>query len=448
MGNASGGPPLARSTPVSHSNSAPVARRELFGWAMYDFANSGYTTVVMTAIFNAWFVGAIAGGAGGLEEGTATLMWTSTVAAANLLVMVAAPVVGALGDQQAIKKRLLLVTTVGCVTATALLSLVGPGDYVAAMAIVLLGTIMFASGESLIAAFLPEIAEPDHMGRISGYGWSLGYVGGVLTLGLCLLYVQWSAGQGLPRQDAIAGSMLITAVLFALAATPTFLFLRERAVPQPRPDPTASLVRSVFSRLGKTLHEVQRFKDLSRLLLTITVYQSGVITVVVLAAVYAQEAMGFDTEQLLILIIVVNVTSAVGAFLFGFFQDRIGSVRALGMSLTIWIAAVTLAFFADKEYELWIVGNLVGLAMGASQSIGRALVGQFTPVARTGEFFGLWGLANRLAALLGPMSYGLVTYISGGDHRLALLSTLVFFVVGLLMLQSVDERRGVTAAAG
>jgi UMF1 family MFS transporter len=423
-----------------------VQRRELFGWAMYDFANSGYTTVVMTAIFNAWFVGAVAGGAGGLAEGTATLLWTSTVAAANLLVLLSAPLVGALGDQSAIKKRLLLVTTVGCVSATALLSLVGPGDYVLAMLIVLLGCVMFASGESLIAAFLPEIASPDHMGRISGYGWSLGYVGGVLTLVLCLGYVQWAAERGLPQQSAIAGSMLITALLFALAATPTFLFLRERALPQPRPAPTVSLARAVFTRLGHTLREVQRFRDLRRLLLTITVYQSGVITVVVLAAVYAQEAMGFGTEQLLVLIIVVNITSAVGAFLFGFFQDRIGSVRALGTSLAIWSLAVTLAFFADREWELWIVGNLVGLAMGASQSIGRALVGQFTPVQRTGEFFGLWGLANRLSALIGPMSYGLVTYLSDGNHRLAILSTLVFFLLGLWLLQGVDARRGMAAA--
>jgi UMF1 family MFS transporter len=355
-------------------------------------------------------------------------------------------VVGALGDQQAIKKRLLLVTTIGCVGATALLSLVGPGDYLLAMFIVLVGTVMFASGESLIAAFLPEIAEPDHMGRISGYGWSLGYLGGVLTLGLCLLFVQWSTRQGMSQQAAIDGSMLITAILFALAALPTFVFLRERAIPQPRPEAAASLVRAVFARLARTLHEVQRFKDLTRLLITITVYQSGVITVVVLAAVYAQEAMGFGTEQLLLLIIVVNVTSAIGAFLFGFFQDRIGSVKALGISLCIWSLAVGLAVFADEELELWIVGNLVGLAMGASQSIGRALVGQFTPIARTGEFFGLWGFANRLAALLGPMSYGLVNYLSGGDHRLALLSTLTFFVLGLMLLQSVNERRGTLAA--
>jgi UMF1 family MFS transporter len=428
------------------SGTPPVERRELFGWAMYDFANSGYTTVVLTAIFNAWFVGVIAGGAGGLEEGTATLLWTSTIAAANLLVLGSAPVLGALADQRALKKRLLFMTTLGCVMATAMLALVEPGDYLIAMLIVLVGTVMFASGESLVAAFLPEISNPEHMGRISGYGWSLGYVGGVLTLVLCLGFIQWAPDQGLDQQQAIAGTMLITAAVFAAAALPTFLWLRERAIPHAYPAGISSLGRAVFARLAQTYHETARFRDLRQLLLTITVYQAGVITVIVLAAVYAQEVMGFDTEQLLTLIIVVNVTSAIGAFLFGFFQDRVGSKRALSMSLAIWILAVALALVAKEPRDLWIVGNLVGLAMGASQSIGRALVGQFTPVERTGEFFGLWGVANRLSALVGPMSYGLVNYFSGGDHRLAMVSTMVFFVLGLGLLWGVNEQRGIEAA--
>ena len=425
------------------SGTPPVERREKIGWAMYDFANSGYTTVVLTAIFNAWFVGVIAGG---LERGTATLLWTSTIAAANLIVLVTAPLLGALADQRAMKKRLLFLTTLGCVTATALLALVGPGDYLVAMLTVLVGTVMFASGESLVAAFLPEISATEHMGRISGYGWSLGYVGGVVTLVLCLGFIRWAPDLGLSQQQAIAGTMLITAAMFAAAALPTFLWLRERAIPHAYPAGISTLGRAVFARLAHTINEMARFRDLRRLLLTITVYQAGVITVIVLAAVYAQEVMGFDTQQLLILIIVVNVTSAVGAFLFGFFQDRVGSKRALAVSLAIWILAVTLALFADEPADLWIVGNLVGLAMGASQSIGRALVGQFTPVERTGEFFGLWGVANRLSALLGPMSYGLVNYFTDGNHRLAMLSTLVFFVVGLWLLQAVDEQRGLAAA--
>jgi len=423
-----------------------VQRRELFGWAMYDFANSGYTTVVLTAIFNAYFVGVVAGGAGGLEPGTATLLWTSTIATANIIVIFSAPVIGALADQRASKKRFLLFTTVGCVIGTALLSLIGPGDYLLAMFIVLFGNVMFASGEYLIAAFLPEIADSRHMGRISGYGWSLGYVGGIITLGLCLAYVQWAQAQDLPTETVIAPTLLITAAMFALAAIPTFVFLRERATPQVSRGNFAELVRAVMTNLNQSIAQVGQFKDLRRLLISITIYQAGVSTVIVLAAVYASEVMGFSTQKLLMLILVVNFTSAIGAFLFGFFQDRIGSVRALGISLCLWIAAVVLSIVAEAESSFWIAGNLIGLAMGASQSIGRALVGQFAPKSRSGEFFGLWSLANRVAALLGPMSYGLINFATQGDHRAAMLSTLAFLVGGLILLQLVDEKRGIAAA--
>jgi len=412
---------------------------------MYDFANSGYTTVVLTAIFNAYFVGVVAGGIGGVEQGTATLLWTIAISGANALVLVSAPLLGAIADHLAVKKRFLLVTTVGCVICTALLALVGPGDILLAMTLVLLASVMFASGENLISAFLPEISDTDHMGRISGYGWSLGYLGGVLTLGLCLAYIRWASGHGIGESQYVPVTLLMTAVIFAVASMPTFLWLRERAAPSPLPS-GVSLARASFSRLHHTLREAARFKDLFRFLVTLSLYQAGVITVVILAAVYAQEVMGFSTQQLVVLILVVNVTSSVGAFVFGFVQDKIGSVHALSVSLGIWIAAVLMAFFADEPADLWITGNLVGLAMGASQSIGRALVGQFTPVAYTGEFFGLWGVANRLAAIIGPMSYGLVNFWSGGNHRVAILSTLIFFVVGLGMLMTVNEQRGKAAA--
>jgi len=427
---------------LSEHRNSNVQRRELFGWAMFDFANSGYTTVVLTALFNAYFVGVIAGN---LEGGSATFLWTITIAAANAIVLFSAPVVGAIADQHASKKKMLLYTTIGCAGATMLLAFPQPGDIAMAMLLVLIATVMFSSGENLIAAFLPEISTPEHMGRISGYGWSLGYLGGIFTLGLCLSYLQWSTANGGEQADAIPAAMLITGVVFALAAIPTFVWLRERATPAPIAD-SRHVVRSAFRALARTVSEASHFRDLLRLLIAIAVYQSGVITVIVLAAVYAQEVMGFDTEQLLMLILVVNVTSAVGAFLFGFFQDTIGSRSALLLSLSIWIVAVILALLADKPSDLWIVGNLVGLAMGASQSIGRALVGQFTPVARSGEFFGLWGLSQRLAAILGPLSYGAVNYLSGGDHRTAMFSTLLFLIGGMLLVLTVNEERGRSAA--
>lgn len=426
-------------------NHVPVTRRELVGWAMYDFANSGYTTVVLTAIFNAYFVRVIAGGEGGVEQGTGTLLWAIAVAAANALVLLSAPLLGAIADHLAIKKRILLISTVGCVTCTALLALAGPGDIVLAMTLVLLASVMFASGENLISAFLPELSEPERMGRISGYGWGLGYLGGILTLGLCLAYIAWARKNGIDETRFIPVTLLITAVIFALATMPTFLWLRERAVPSALP-PGVSLLRVGFSRLYHTLREAARYRDLFRFLVALSVYQSGVATVVVLAAVYAQQVVGFNTQQLIVLILVINITSSIGAFLFGFLQDRIGSVRALTVSLGVWIAAIIVAFFADTPADLWLTGNLVGLAMGASQAVGRALVGQFTPVAYTGEFFGLWGMSNRLAAIIGPMSYGLVNFCSGGDHRVAILSTLVFLVAGLGLLTTVNEQRGKAAA--
>jgi MFS transporter, UMF1 family len=422
-----------------------ATRRELFAWAMYDFANSGYTTVVLTTIFNAYFVGVVTGGASGLPEGTGTLLWTVAVSIPNALVLVSAPVLGAIADHYAMKKRLLLVTTLGCVLCTALLALAGPGDVWLAMSLVVLSNLTFATGENLIAAFLPEISHQESMGRISAYGWALGYIGGLAVLGLCLAYVAWAQRHGLDAAQYVPGTMLIVAGVFALAATPTFLWLQERAIPAPSGHGERYLAVG-FRRLRHTLADSRRFRDLFRFLVALTIYYCGINTVVVLAAVYAQEVMGFGTSETIILVMVVNITAAAGAFLFGQVQDRLGSVPTLAVTLVIWIVATSLAYVSDSRASFWMVANLVGIALGASQSSGRALIGQFSPPARAAEFFGLWGLAGKLAAIIGPLSYGLITYLTAGNHRLAIVSTVFFFVVGLAMLATVDESRGKAAA--
>jgi len=232
-----------------------------------------------------------------------------------------------------------------------------------------------------------------------------------------------------------------------LTATPTFLWLRERAIPAARDQSVSSLQLS-YARLAHTFKEAARFRDLVWFLITLGVYQSGVSTVVVLAAIYAQEVMGFDTQSLIVLIMVVNVTAAVGAFICGHLQDRMGSVPTLAITLIIWVVAVLAALLARQPAHMWIAGNIIGLAMGASQAVGRALVSKFSPTERAGEFLGLWGLVNRLSAILGPLSYGLINYWSDGDHRMSLLSTLSFFIVGLALLSKVNESRGKAAAIG
>ena len=433
-----------RSETLSSQVSLQVPRREVLAWAMYDFANSGYTTVVLTAVFNAYFVGVVAGD-GADKSGAATLLWTVAMAITNMLVLASAPVLGAIADHGAHKKRFLALTTVGCVLFTALLSFVGRGDVALGMTLVILSSFMFASGENFIAAFLPEIASQKDMGRISGYGWSLGYLGGLLVLGLCLVYIQWAQSRGEAAVQYVPVTMWITAVMFALAALPTFLWLRERAVPQALA-PGENYFRIGFARVRHTLSHARHYRDLFRFLITLSVYYCGINTVVVLAAIYAQEVMGFSMQENIMLILVVNVTAAIGAFGFGLVQDWLGSVRTLAITLLVWIAALVVAYFTETRAAFWIVANLVGISLGSSQSAGRALVGQFSPPERSAEFFGLWGLAGKLAAVIGPLVYGLVTYVSHGNHRLALLSTCAFFIAGLLMLLTVDERRGRAAA--
>ena len=421
-----------------------VPRREVLAWAMYDFANSGYTTVVLTAVFNAYFVGVVAAN-GADRSGTATLLWTVAMAITNILVLASAPVLGAIADHGAHKKRFLAFTTIGCVLFTLLLGFVGRGDVMLGMALVILATLMFASGENFIAAFLPEIASQKEMGRISGYGWSLGYLGGLLVLGLCLVYIQSAQARGDVAEQYVPVTLWITAAMFALAALPTFIWLRERAVPQ-QLAPGESYFRIGFARVRNTLAHARHYRDLFRFLVTLAVYYCGINTVVVLAVIYAQEAMGFTMQENIILIMVVNVTAAVGALLFGLVQDRFGSVRTLAVTLMLWITALVLAYFIESRTGFWVVANLVGLALGSSQSAGRALVGQFSPPARAAEFFGLWGLAGKLAAVIGPLVYGLVTFLTHGNHRQALLSTTAFFIAGLLLLFTVNERRGRAAA--
>jgi len=420
--------------------SAP--RRELWAWAFYDFANSGYTTVVLTAVFNAYFVGVVAAGLG---DGAATLLWTVAIAVCNAIVLLSAPLVGAIADARAAKKRFLAITTFGCVILTAGLATVGPGDIVLGFVLLVGSCVLFSSGENLIAAFLPELAPAEALGRLSARGWALGYVGGLLVLGLCLAWLHVAEGRGMTTAQAVPGTMLIVAVAFALAALPTLLWLRERTPPQAGPL-DSGLLTAGWRRLGQTWREAHLYPDLRRFLVTLTVYHAGIQTVIVLATVYAQQAMGFSTVESLWLILVVNLTAALGAWMFGQLQDRIGSVPTLAWSLVLWILAGSLAWFAESRALFWVAANLVGLAMGASQSAGRALVGRLAPEGRTGEFFGLWGCAVRLAAILGPLSYGLLNFLAGGDHRTALLSTVTFFIVGLLLLYGIDERRGMVAA--
>src|SRR5688572_1167979 len=401
---------------------------------MYDFANSGYTTVVITAVFNAFFVSAIAG-----KAPWATFAWTATLSVSYLLVLLSAPVVGAWADAHAAKKKLLLIATAGCVLFTSALYFTGPGTLALAIVLIILSNFFFATGENLIAAFLTEIADSKAMGRVSGFGWAFGYIGGLVSLGISLAYILTVEKQGQTGVQFVPVVMLITAGLFALCATPTFLFLKERARPQPQKT-------NPWSQVLQTLGRAREFRDLWRFLLCILFYQAGIQAVIALAAIYATEAMKFTFVDTIILILVVNLTAAIGAFGFGYFQDKVGHVRAMYCVLVGWIIMIALAYLAQGVALFWVAANLAGLCMGSSQAAGRAIVGYLSPPARNAEFFGLWGLAVKSASIFGPLTYGAVTWIFAGDHRLGILSVGVYFVIGLVLMAGLDTERGRAAA--
>jgi MFS transporter, UMF1 family len=409
-----------------------VKLREVWAWSMYDFANSAYTTVVITAVFSAYFVSVISNNAP-----WATFAWTAALSVSYAAILVTGPLIGAWADAHAAKKLLLAVTTVGCVVFTAALYYAQPGAVALALVLLILSNYFFGAGENLIAAFLPELADSRALGRVSGWGWSFGYLGGLAALGICLAYI--TASKETPASEFVPVTMLITAAFFALASLPTFLLLRERAVPQPR-------MENPWARVKDTLQHARQYGDLRQFLLCLLFYQAGITAVISLAAIYAEQAMKFTTQQTITLILVVNITAALGAFGFGYLQDAVGHVRAVAITLVGWIVMVVIAGLSQSHASFWLAANLAGLCMGSSQAAGRAVVGYLAPPSRLAEFFGLWGLAVKAASIFGPLTYGAVTLIFPGNHRLGIFVTGLYFVIGLLLLRRIDVERGRRAA--
>jgi UMF1 family MFS transporter len=417
-----------------------VRKREVFGWAMYDFANSGYTTVVITAVFAAYFVGGVAQGAP-----WATLAWTAALSVSHAIVMLTMPSLGAYADLRAAKKRLLAMFTVGCVVSTASLALVGPGNVALAMGLIVVSNTFYAWGESLTAAFLPELARTEALGKVSGWGWSFGYFGGMLALGLCLAYVLWAQGQGMPAAHFVPVTMLITAAIYGAAALVTFALLKEHTAPKSA-TPGQGGFRASLTQLQHTLHQARQFKDFMWLLACAVFYQAGVAVAISLAAIYAEQVIGFKPQETMVLIFVLNFAAAAGAFAWGYLQDIIGHKLALALTLLAWVATCVIAALASSKGDFWYAAVIAGLCMGSSQSAGRAMAGTFAPKHQVAEFYGLWAFAIRLASIVGPLTYGLITWLADGNQRTAILSTSVLFLLGLLLLMPVNMQRGRLAA--
>jgi MFS transporter, UMF1 family len=417
-----------------------VRRREVFGWAMYDFANSGYTTVVITAVFAAYFVGGIA-----QKAEWATFAWTLALSISYAIVMLTMPSLGAYADLRAAKKRLLAIVTAGCVISTAALALARPGAVATAMVLIIVSNVFYSYGESLTAAFLPELAHPASLGKVSGWGWGFGYFGGMLALGICLGYVIWAQDRQIPAAQFVPVTMLITAVLYGASSLVTFRLLRERARPNPQALHEGGFAASL-RQLQRTFSRARHYRDFMWLLACAVFYQGGVAVAITLAAIYAESVIGFQQQETMVLIFVLNLAAAGGAFAWGYLQDRVGHKIALGSTLVGWIATCIIAALSATKGQFWWAAAIAGLCMGSSQSAGRAMAGMFAPPRQLAEFYGLWTFAVRLSSIIGPLTYGAITWATGGNQRMAIVSTAFLFVIGLVLLTKVDVARGRAAA--
>ena len=414
----------------------PVRPREIVAWAMFDFANSGYTTLIVTVAFGVYFTKLVAPGE------RADFLWGLGIFASNLAVMLLSPVVGAMADDTGRKKWFLAGTYLLCIAGTAALWWVLPGLVALGLTLFVISNIGFSLGENLVASFLPEISTPANVGRISGFGWGLGYFGGLACL---LLNRPLLAGEFVP--DNLANLRLVgptTAAFFVVAALPTFLFLRERA-PRGPARSLAAYARASFGRLAATGRMLRQFSDLARFLVLFLLFSCGLTTVIAFASIYAERNLRFSSDELIVLFMALQFAAAGGAFLFGWIQDSIGARRTIQITLVLWLAVSAGAAFATTKALFWGVALASGLGIGSLQSASRAMVGLFSPVGKSGEFFGFWGLAGKGGYMLGPLVFGAISSATG-SQRLAIGVNALFFLIGLIGLAWVDERRGLAAA--
>lgn len=417
----------------------PVSTKELWAWCLYDFANSSFTTLIVTVGYSVYFVQIVAGH---LRGGQAERVWFWGYALSMLAIAVLSPVVGAVADSRAIKRPLLILTTLLCVGATALLALVDAGDVITGLLLFAFANITFELGFMLCSAFLVEITTPERMGRLSGYGWGLGYAGGLASLALAYPFIR--GGFAPENLDSYRLSFVVTAVFFLIAAMPTFLWLQERARPLPMPEGLAWW-QAPFSRLADTARHLARYRDLSRYFLAYLFYTDAINTVITASAIFANKVLDFSPADLIIYFLVTQVTAGAGAVWFGQLADRIGPKRTIGATLAIWIGVVVAASLVTSHAQFYVVGLIAGAALGANQATSRTLVAHLTPTGRQGEFFGLFSVTGKFAAIIGPIIYGEVTAWTG-SQRWAVVSMTVFFAAGWWLMQQVDERRGIEAA--
>jgi MFS transporter, UMF1 family len=412
------------------------SRSEIGAWAVYESSSNAFNTLIITFIFSRYFQGVIAP-----DEVIGLTWWTRALNISAIVVALCMPIMGAIADFSGRKKQFLFVTTAGCIAATSLLFFMQPGMMLTAVLIFIVANILFEAAAVFYNGFLPELTTTEKMGRISGFGWSMGYVGGLICLIIALAMIRlWEPAD--PYLN-VRATTLLAAGWYLVFAIPLFLMVRERQ--RRRSAPLRMYIGAGFRRVGRTFRQLRVFQEAAKLLLARLIYNDGLVVIFGMAAIYVGTVYGMGFDDIIILAIVVNIAAAIGAFAFGFLNDIIGAKKTIAITLVVLTAATLLGATAPDMRTFWVAAIVIGLMVGPNQSASRAMLATFTPERKQGEFFGFFAFSGKLSSVAGPFLYGTVAAVSG-SQRIAMASIMVFFIVGLALLMRVDEQRGVEMA--
>ena len=408
-------------------------RFQIFVWTLFDFANTSFSVMIVAVGYSLYFKEIVAGG-----SGKGDLLWGIAVSISMLLTALIAPVLGAAADFSSRRKRFLFGFTIVSIISTALLFFVDAGMIVTGILLFIVANVGFEGGLVFYDAFLPNLTTERSYGRVSGYGFAMGYVGSLVTLLIAMpLYAEGFIPENLLN---VKSSFLIAAGIFLLFSAPLFIFLRDHKT---KFEYKVSYVKAGIQRVSETIGHLKNYRNVSRFLLAFFIYNDGILTVISFASIFATQTLHFTLKEVLVLFAVVQAAGIVGSLFFGVITDKIGAKRTIAVNLIIWIAVVTAAYFAQSKEIFYLIGAVAGSSMGASQAASRSLMAQLTPKEREAEFFGFYdGLCGKASAVVGTFLFGLISYITD-DQRISVLTIGLFFVAGLILLERVSDKEHV-----
>lgn len=405
-------------------------RAGVLAWSLFDFANTAFYVIVLTVGYPTYFRRVVAG-----ASDQADFLWGLSFSISMTVVALISPILGAVADSGMGKKRFLAFFTILCILATGLLFFVEGSMILSGMILLILANIGFEAGLVFYDAFLPEIAREEHYGRVSGYGFAMGYVGSLATLGIA--FPLYAGGFDPENLMNVRMSFPVAAGLFTVFALPLFAVVREkRSVTRL----SGELVKTGFVRVSSTVREISKYSNIARFLAAYFLYIDAVNTIIIFSGIFAMETLGMELSEIVVFFALVQTCAIAGSIGFGWLADRMGQKRTLNITLFLWLVIVTTAFMVEDVAMFYVVGAFAGIALGSSQSVSRSLMTHLTPAHKKTEFFGFYSFFGKAAAILGPVIFGYVA--SQTNQRTAILSVGILLLAGLAVLQRVHDPSG------